>query len=265
MNSWKWNELEDEALDALHCARHEKLYLRGLRKYMDYSTGIVGLKRTVCEQGMYELLEELRDRGSRAPEFKPSRHVIQRMLKKLESVGLIHRLPKQNKRDRMLFFLPLASTGQVRPEEERTMSAQRSTNNASPIAAGGAPSLSEPSPNNEERTTSGTSGTVNYINNIPRASLNDFPIERYEQMTREWVVDAVLVCQLCDEYGFGERFLEGVMLSFRLYWCERGGGDSPVNQWNKKFVKHVEFCLRRGDPEFVLAAQRPGGLSQLVK
>lgn len=98
--------------------RSQVLYLRGLRRFMDFSTGIVGDRRGVSFQMMRELLEVSPDRGSRDPVYKPTVGEVRASLAQLERAGLIRRLPKLAKTDRMRFYLPLAS---IRPNEERQM------------------------------------------------------------------------------------------------------------------------------------------------
>ena len=120
MSSWSWCEREDEALALVADARAEKLYLRGLRKHMDFYAGLVGIKRRVSYQMFKELLEEPKPRGSTVPEYIPNRQQIDRLLKKLEAVGLVTRLPR-NKLQPMVFRLDFADCGLVRLEEEHTM------------------------------------------------------------------------------------------------------------------------------------------------
>ncbi len=125
LNSWKWNELEDAALDELHDAYAEKLYLRGLRKHMDYGTSYVGIKRRVSYQMFCELLEELPSGGSHRQKFKPTKDTIRWLLSRLENVGLIKKIKQSNRRASMVFKLPLASTALIRPGEEHHRSTIR--------------------------------------------------------------------------------------------------------------------------------------------
>ena len=46
----QWNDEEDKALDYLP-HRAQVCYLRGLRRYMDYATGIVGISRLINYKG----------------------------------------------------------------------------------------------------------------------------------------------------------------------------------------------------------------------
>src|SRR5690554_3227490 len=91
VNSWRWNEFEDEALQKLP-PEIERLYMRGIRKHMDYATGITGRKRRVSMEMFASLLEYHPPVGSREKARTYSRQQITRMLNKLEAAGLIERL-----------------------------------------------------------------------------------------------------------------------------------------------------------------------------
>jgi hypothetical protein len=107
--SWKWNEREDAAFSNLHDHLATVLYLRGLRRHMDYKTGIVGIERKISYRMLVELLEERREVGSTKPDFIPTKEGVRWMLKKLAAVGLVERLPSSHIREPMIFKLPLAS------------------------------------------------------------------------------------------------------------------------------------------------------------
>lgn len=112
-----WNDDEEAALMYLP-HRAQVLYLRGLRQFMDYATGIVGDRRRVSLQQMRECLEVTRPRGSHLEKYKPTNHEIRASLAQLEMSGLIKRLEKPNKLAPMRFLLPLAS---IRLNEEPPM------------------------------------------------------------------------------------------------------------------------------------------------
>lgn len=95
--------------------RAQVLYLRGLRRYMDFSTGVVGDRRRVSFQQMRECLEVNPEKASTVRRYQPTDNEIRASLAQLERRGLIRRLPKAHKLDPMRFFLPLAS---IRPNQE---------------------------------------------------------------------------------------------------------------------------------------------------
>lgn len=85
---YKINNMESGALLGLPHLQ-QLLYFRGLRPYMDYSTGVVGIKRGISYQS---LVEELYVEPH--PGFKsgsPSKQQIQRALEGLERSGVIQR------------------------------------------------------------------------------------------------------------------------------------------------------------------------------
>lgn len=65
------------------------LYYAAIRPYMDYSTGIVGIKRGISYQSLAEELSVEAHRGIKP--FKVSRDQIKRALQTLERAGLIKR------------------------------------------------------------------------------------------------------------------------------------------------------------------------------
>ena len=170
MRRWRWCEREDAALDQLHDARAEKLYLRGLRKYMDYETGVVGIQRGVSHQMFIELLEERRERGSTAGGYRPDRYQIIRLLDKLEKVGLITRIPGEKRNSPMVFRLDLADTALIRPNEERTMSALPAPHLANLDEVGLSVTMNAQRAHYEERTTSGISGFISNSKELDCAS-----------------------------------------------------------------------------------------------
>ena len=118
--SWQYNEDEDAALEYLPHT-DQVLYLRGLRKFMDFASGIVGIRRKVSYQMFRELLEVHRRRGSTKPEYYPKRDEVRAALTRLEVAGLIIRVPSLTKAvaDSMVFRLPLANIDlEVSPNEE---------------------------------------------------------------------------------------------------------------------------------------------------
>ncbi len=91
MNSWRWNELEEDALDGLpHDA--QILYLRVIRKHMDYATGITGRVRKISYTQMREVLEYHPPKHSREKPITYSKDQLKRLVQKLVDAGLIERL-----------------------------------------------------------------------------------------------------------------------------------------------------------------------------
>lgn len=110
---WQFNEDEDAAMEYLPHA-DQVLYLRGLRKNMDFSTGIVGVRRKISYQQFKELLEVNRQQGSTKPSYAPTRDELRAIIARLTRVGLIERLSLGTtaRIERLVFKLPLAHVGQ---------------------------------------------------------------------------------------------------------------------------------------------------------
>ncbi|MEA3250170.1 MAG: hypothetical protein U9Q35_01100 [Pseudomonadota bacterium] len=153
MNSWRWNEVEDGLLAELP-PEIERLYLRGIRKHMDYATGITGRKRRVSMEMFSELLTYYPPAGSREKPRYFSRQQITRMIDKLEDSGLIERLHRgKGVKAPMEFHLPLACSDaeQQRAESEQGGASQEKQR---PRASGEV--NSEQGASKEERSTSGS-------------------------------------------------------------------------------------------------------------
>ncbi len=100
-----WNSAEDYALQSIP-VRAQIIYLRGIRRYMDYKTGISGgVKRRISLTMLAEISEETINRQL----IKPTKNMIRESIKQLKKIGLIERIPDK---DYLIFFLPLADTNE---------------------------------------------------------------------------------------------------------------------------------------------------------
>lgn len=110
---WQFNEDEDAAMEYLPHA-DQVLYLRGMRKNMDFSTGVVGIRRAISYQGFKELLEINRKQGSNKPSYAPTKDELRACIARLVKAGLLERinLNTGSRIERMVFRLPLAHVGQ---------------------------------------------------------------------------------------------------------------------------------------------------------
>jgi hypothetical protein len=101
-----WNEEEDEAMQGLPLEA-QLLYLRGLRRYMDFDTGIVGgPKRRISWRTLRETLYVEPHQGIDGG--MPDRAKVRRVMKWLEKEGLVARVEDE---DHIVFRLPLATLG----------------------------------------------------------------------------------------------------------------------------------------------------------
>lgn len=120
---WLISPQEDEALDYLPHG-DQVLYIRALRRFMDYSTGVVGVRRRLSYQGLAELLEVHRLPGSTVPAGRPSLQQIRSMISRLEGRGLVVPVP-QPRFAGLVFRLPLALVSEVCQDEQQHQSSTR--------------------------------------------------------------------------------------------------------------------------------------------
>lgn len=125
-----WNEDEDEALQGLPLGA-QVLYLRGIRRYMDYQTGFVGIKRGISLQSLSETLYVEPAPGFNKVKF--SRDQIKRLIFWLVKAGLVERHSIERKS--LIFFLPLADTDQSVQNKAATKPPQSRHSKAAPKAA----------------------------------------------------------------------------------------------------------------------------------
>jgi hypothetical protein len=103
----------------------QKLLYAYLRSCMDWQSCIVGDadKKMISYQSIREHLEYLPPAKSHAAAIDLSRDQVKRLLAGLVQGGYIVRLKGKRYGVELRFFLPLASKGVVRPQDERHMSA----------------------------------------------------------------------------------------------------------------------------------------------
>lgn len=112
------------------------LYLFALRRYMDYATGIVGIKRRVSWQSLAEELYIDPHQG-RTDAGTPTKARVRRMAQTLESAGLIL---SQSREKQLVFRLPLATTDSSAHKKPGTNPAQ--TRHTQPDTQPGTPNAS---------------------------------------------------------------------------------------------------------------------------
>lgn len=96
----------DEEINAMqgNCHFINNLYIFGIRRYMDYQTGIVGIKRHISYQSLCEeLYVEPRQGISKAG--SPHKSAVRRAIEQLIKIGLLERIPNKKY---IIFRLPLA-------------------------------------------------------------------------------------------------------------------------------------------------------------
>lgn len=115
----QWNDAEDEALQGL-TPEAQVIYLRGFRRYMDYRTGVAGGRaRKLSYRALAELIAVDPDWGSQRKRAEvPTLGRVRARVAELERAGLV--VNHESSRSLGLVFkLPLADVGSVRPEKEQ--------------------------------------------------------------------------------------------------------------------------------------------------
>lgn len=114
----QWNDDEDAALQGL-TPEAQIIYLRGFRRYMSYGTGVAGGRvRKLSTKALAELISVDPDWGSSRARDSPSRGRVRARIAELERAGLVADCGSCRALG-LIFRLPLADTGLVRPEKEQ--------------------------------------------------------------------------------------------------------------------------------------------------
>lgn len=122
------NEAEQKVLDQLDYI-YEALYRRGIRRYMDYQTGLVGVKRGISWQSLKEELYIEPRKGIAKKNI--SKDQVRRLAKTLERVGLV-RIKSGPKR--LIFECLLATSDKSVQNKPATIPATLTQKNASKAA-----------------------------------------------------------------------------------------------------------------------------------
>ena len=122
------SEREAEALRGCHHL-DQVLYVFGLRRHMDYATGIVGESRRISVQSLKEAAYVEPSNGPVREKGAPTKHRILRSIDRLADKGLVER------EGTFVFRLPLADCDEVRSEKLRTYCAPDSATDSAPDSA----------------------------------------------------------------------------------------------------------------------------------
>lgn len=240
--------LTDEELDSFadderalpHSA--QLLYIRVLRRWMDYSTGIVGRTRRLSYQQMQEQLEVIPKRGRMDNRVVLSRDQIKRLLKRLEDAGLIRALHDKTQRAPVEYFLPLAASDLVRPLEYRHNTATDKAPRRNVGEAGDSMGISATLPPHNKRHTS---------ENPSYNSLSVEAVDKKFPMYLEWGVfdedefsESCAMMNLCwDKVSQLDR--EAIRQEFVRYQLGAEGVDTQEG-WEHRFLRSVEYWGRKG-------------------
>jgi hypothetical protein len=277
---WCWSPEEDQAMDYLpHAA--QVLYLRVLRRRMDYATCIVGLTVRLSYQLIGEWLEVRPPAMSRKPLVRLTVSEIRAALVQLERVGLIQRVFERGEALPLVFLLPLAKTGLVREKFARQDEQQQnpncttarspaddsligdlfSSNNSSvcelKVVVDNSQKNGSKNPLHDSKNTIArqderqTSGSLKFSSNnkyISRARGNG------GQIPLDWLPGVDVVRQLVSQFDLPPEFLKAKALEFRVLWSDEC---RIADNWDFYFVGACRNRIAQGDADFLTAiAQR---------
>jgi len=166
------------------------LYVFGLRRHMDYKTGIVGETRRISIQSLKEALYVEPSNGPVREKGSPSKHRILRSLERLTDKGLAIR------KGTFTFRLPLADSDEVSEEKLRTYSAPDSEPDSAPDSAptkasNGAGSSDSRAPDSAPDSAPTEGDIPHHLrgpgNSVPKGTGTDVPESSAARTWRLWL------------------------------------------------------------------------------
>lgn len=278
MSSWAWCSEEDARLDYLDPAA-QVLYLRVLRRNMDFATGIVGISARLSYAKLAEWLEVRPSLGSTKPIERLTTARIKALLAMLERAGLIERVRNRGEVVPLVFKLVFARAGSIRSNEEQPDEQQQKRAGTTALSAdrlrriealfspanstgsqeyAGVDNSSSSAPkmamNNrnfseEQPDEQPTSGSISLsLNNkyISRARGNGALI------SDDWLPGVEIVKRLVNQFSLPPDFLKLKALEFRVLWRESG---VIAENWDWYFFGACKKKFLAGDGEFLTASQ----------
>jgi hypothetical protein len=247
----QWNDLEDDALQGLPI-RAQIIYLRGLRRYMNYSTGIVGgSERRISLKMLGEISEESINRQL----HQPNKKQVIVSLDQLKKAGLIERIEDK---DYLIFFLPKADTNNSVQNNHGTTTAQPRHNHGTDCGTEKnndkviyISNLDKDSEDNHGTGKNGTknasAGTAAHISNTGKqVTGKSISTKKKEVISDNWQ-PSERCYQLIEKAGIEKDFANSLIDEFIMYWQERG---EKRPGWDTTFLGNVKrnYELARKTP-----------------
>ena len=127
----QWNDEEDAALDYLPHV-DQVIYLRGIRRRMDYQTGVAGLSAPISYGWLSQLLDVRVPPGSHMkPPPRLTKEQLRAVFARLERAGLVEWV-RDHGRKTLIFRCPLASTDQSVSERSNPGATQEQPQSSNP-------------------------------------------------------------------------------------------------------------------------------------
>lgn len=241
INDAEWSALVEEPGDVflLYCS---------IRRFMDFETGIAGIRRRISEQMLREVLYITPTRG-RHEAGSPSRQRVRSVLDRLLTLGVLEA------RGPMVYLLPLASrdrlpeTSATEQQPDQQPDQQPNANLAKPTsgaASGGAVAVSA--------TTSETPAPL--ISNLPPVSgksntppprAHDFDTRTKFAMHPAWEPDAKTFQATLIMNGLaGVSPSIDVLNEFKSFWTASPDEHRTQARWEHALAQHLKREHRNG-------------------
>lgn len=243
--------LTDSEEEALRGLRHEArvLYMLGLRPFMDFKTGVVGIKRRVSYQGFKELLEVTPDRGSAIGTVQsPTKSTLRALLQLLERHGLVVKLEQRRRIDPMVFKLPLADyDGKNRLDEQRhtsvigktTYEATQSESKNKLINQSDAGSSDEVSVISQRHNEKGTKRHTSVLPFTTTTKNISIAGEAENRLVSDWLPSIDVMTKLAGDEFVEPAFVDEYIAEFVMYWS---GSGAVKGSWDAVFFRQ---CLEQ--------------------
>lgn len=232
-------QAEYDAVMAPSELSHEcKLIYSYLRRWIDYESCKVGVKRGISYQSIRENLEYLPKVRSSEVKRLYSRDQVKRYLQRLIDLGFI--IPMHNRaniREAMVFLLPLAGSESDRvfsPRHNRATCTAPHETLGSARAEGVDSAITAPHEPRHTSVSLCSSSSLNINNNIYSAERNE-PV----QMTPYWQPADDVVDQVLLAWPMTKDYFDGLVFKFRRYWLDKGEARQSFD------VVFLDYCERK--------------------
>lgn len=220
-----------------------EIYVFGIRPFMDYSTGMVGIKRGISWKSIAEELYVDPHQGIKGGEA--SEKELRRALVWLQKAGLIG--PNQAER-RLVFELLLAT----RDQSARNKVGSKWADEVGSYVEGSQPSNDADSTEEEGRKAGGSelpkvgtpplSGNNNTAHNAREAQAD--PGQRFP-MTDDWEPGRESFGAVLHRNGLANQvFQADQLLEFRSYWISRPETERTQGQWEHALAQQLKRQYR---------------------
>lgn len=242
MPSFQINDDEREALRGLPMLARE-IYVFGLRPFMDFSTGIVGIKRGVSWKSIAEELYVEPHQGIKGGEA--SEKELRRALVWLQKAGLL----SQNQAERRLVFELLLAT---RDQSARNKVGSKWADEVGSDVGGPQPSNDAASTEEEGREVGGgelpkvgTPPVSGKSNPTAHNACEAFDARDRFPMHDGWEPGRNTFAAVLTRNGMANvRFNPDQLLEFRSYWIARPDKHQTQAQWEHQLAQQLKRTTR---------------------